>query len=103
MIKGACQGFRFRLAARCWLLVSRLWFLVGELFRVSRFSFAVRCFGAARASRRGACGFGIRFVVPAQSRAQFEPVLKGANLFGRGASDMKSGPRLWPRAALEIP
>lgn len=30
-------------------------------------------------------------VVPAQSRSQFEPVLKGANLFGRGSSDMKSG------------
>lgn len=30
-------------------------------------------------------------VVPAQSRAQFEPVVKGANLFGRGSSDMKSG------------
>ena len=30
-------------------------------------------------------------VVPAQSRAQFEPYVKGANLFGRGSSDMKSG------------
>jgi succinyl-diaminopimelate desuccinylase len=30
-------------------------------------------------------------VVPAQSRQQFTPVLKGGNLFGRGASDMKSG------------
>ena len=30
-------------------------------------------------------------VVPAQSASQFEPVLKGANLFGRGSSDMKSG------------
>lgn len=30
-------------------------------------------------------------VVPAQDRSQFDPVLKGANLFGRGASDMKSG------------
>jgi succinyl-diaminopimelate desuccinylase len=30
-------------------------------------------------------------VVPAQSRVQFTPVLKGANLFGRGSSDMKSG------------
>ena len=30
-------------------------------------------------------------VVPAQSQSQFEPVLKGANLFGRGSSDMKSG------------
>ena len=30
-------------------------------------------------------------VVPAQSRAQFEPRMKGANLFGRGSSDMKSG------------
>jgi succinyl-diaminopimelate desuccinylase len=30
-------------------------------------------------------------VVPAQSPTQFEPVVKGANLFGRGSSDMKSG------------
>jgi acetylornithine deacetylase/succinyl-diaminopimelate desuccinylase-like protein len=30
-------------------------------------------------------------VVPAQSDAQFQPRLKGANLFGRGSSDMKSG------------
>ena len=30
-------------------------------------------------------------VVPAQSRAQFEPRMRGANLFGRGSSDMKSG------------
>lgn len=30
-------------------------------------------------------------VVPAQSPAQFDPRIKGANLFGRGSSDMKSG------------
>lgn len=30
-------------------------------------------------------------VVPAQSPAQFTPAVKGANLFGRGSSDMKSG------------
>jgi succinyl-diaminopimelate desuccinylase len=30
-------------------------------------------------------------VVPAQSPTQFEPSVKGANLFGRGSSDMKSG------------
>ncbi len=30
-------------------------------------------------------------VVPAQSSVQFDPLLKGANLFGRGSSDMKSG------------
>jgi acetylornithine deacetylase/succinyl-diaminopimelate desuccinylase family protein len=30
-------------------------------------------------------------VVPAQSRDQFQPRLEGANLFGRGSSDMKSG------------
>jgi acetylornithine deacetylase/succinyl-diaminopimelate desuccinylase family protein len=30
-------------------------------------------------------------VVPAQSRDQFQPHVKGANLFGRGSSDMKSG------------
>ncbi len=30
-------------------------------------------------------------VVPAQTQDQFEPKLKGANLFGRGSSDMKGG------------
>ena len=30
-------------------------------------------------------------VVPAQAPAQFTPELRGANLFGRGSSDMKSG------------
>lgn len=30
-------------------------------------------------------------VVPAQSREQFEPRVDGANLFGRGSSDMKGG------------
>src|ERR1035438_8847400 len=30
-------------------------------------------------------------VVPAQSRSQFEPEVKGVNLFGRGSADMKSG------------
>ena len=30
-------------------------------------------------------------VVPAQSASQFAPVVTGANLFGRGSSDMKSG------------
>ncbi len=30
-------------------------------------------------------------VVPAQSRQQFQPRVEGANLFGRGSSDMKSG------------
>lgn len=30
-------------------------------------------------------------VVPAQERSQFDPQIKGDNLFGRGSSDMKSG------------
>ena len=30
-------------------------------------------------------------VVPARNRAQFQPRVEGANLFGRGSSDMKSG------------
>jgi acetylornithine deacetylase/succinyl-diaminopimelate desuccinylase-like protein len=60
--------------------------------------------GFADARREGACvlasaGTGQRIlyfsghydVVPAQSREQFEPRVEGANLFGRGSSDMKSG------------
>jgi len=54
--------------------------------------------------REGACvlasaGSGLRTlyfsghydVVPAQTRDQFQPRIEGANLFGRGSSDMKSG------------
>ena len=41
-------------------------------------------------------------VVPAQSRSQFEPEVKGANLFGRGSSDMKSGLAAMTYAALAL-
>jgi acetylornithine deacetylase/succinyl-diaminopimelate desuccinylase family protein len=41
-------------------------------------------------------------VVPAQSRAQFDPVVKGSNLFGRGSSDMKSGLAAMTYAALAV-
>lgn len=41
-------------------------------------------------------------VVPAQSPTQFEPVAKGANLFGRGSSDMKSGLAAMIYAALAL-
>src|ERR1700675_1028622 len=41
-------------------------------------------------------------VVPAQSPTQFEPVVKGANLFGRGSSDMKSGLAAMIYAALAL-
>src|SRR3984957_15634835 len=41
-------------------------------------------------------------VVPAQSRSQFEPEIKGANLFGRGSSDMKSGLAAMTYAALAL-
>jgi succinyl-diaminopimelate desuccinylase len=41
-------------------------------------------------------------VVPAQSRSQFEPGVKGANLFGRGSSDMKSGLAAMTYAALAL-
>src|SRR6202047_2246370 len=60
--------------------------------------------GLCDVSREGACapasvGTGSRTlyfsghydVVPAQSRDQFQPRVDGANLFGRGSSDMKSG------------
>ena len=41
-------------------------------------------------------------VVPAQSPTQFEPMVKGANLFGRGSSDMKSGLAAMIYAALAL-
>ena len=41
-------------------------------------------------------------VVPAQSPTQFEPSVKGANLFGRGSSDMKSGLAAMIYAALAL-
>jgi succinyl-diaminopimelate desuccinylase len=41
-------------------------------------------------------------VVPAQHRSQFEPEVKGANLFGRGSSDMKSGLAAMTYAALAL-
>lgn len=41
-------------------------------------------------------------VVPAQSQTQFTPEVKGANLFGRGSSDMKSGLAAMTYAALAV-
>jgi succinyl-diaminopimelate desuccinylase len=41
-------------------------------------------------------------VVPAQNPTQFDPVVKGANLFGRGSSDMKSGLAAMTFAALAL-
>lgn len=41
-------------------------------------------------------------VVPAQSRDEFEPRVKGANLFGRGSSDMKSGLAVMLHAAKAV-
>src|SRR5579862_6257524 len=41
-------------------------------------------------------------VVPAQDPSQFEPLVKGANLFGRGSSDMKSGLAAMTYAALAL-
>lgn len=41
-------------------------------------------------------------VVPAQSADQFEPSVKGANLFGRGSSDMKAGLAAMTYAAVAL-
>ena len=41
-------------------------------------------------------------VVPAQSPSQFDPQIKGANLFGRGSSDMKSGLAAMTYAAVAL-
>jgi acetylornithine deacetylase/succinyl-diaminopimelate desuccinylase-like protein len=41
-------------------------------------------------------------VVPAQDRAQFETSIQGANLFGRGSSDMKAGLAAMTYAAVAL-
>ena len=41
-------------------------------------------------------------VVPAQRADQFEPYIKGANLFGRGSSDMKAGLAMMIHAAHSV-
>ena len=56
----------------------------------------VRCEGACVVASAGTGPRTLYFsghfdVVPAQSRDQFQPRIEGANLFGRGSSDMKSG------------
>jgi acetylornithine deacetylase/succinyl-diaminopimelate desuccinylase-like protein len=56
----------------------------------------VRCEGACVVASAGTGPRTLYFsghfdVVPAQSRDQFQPRVKGTNLFGRGSSDMKSG------------
>jgi acetylornithine deacetylase/succinyl-diaminopimelate desuccinylase-like protein len=47
--------------------------------------------GSAGSGRRTLYFSGHYDVVPAQSQDQFQPRVEGANLFGRGWSDMKSG------------
>ncbi len=67
------------------------------LARLKQLGFATHLHGESILARTGStarrtlCFHGHYDVVPAQSRAQFKPLLKGANLFGRGSSDMKSG------------
>jgi succinyl-diaminopimelate desuccinylase len=67
------------------------------LARLKQLGFATRVHGECilaqikPAATRTLCFHGHYDVVPAQSREQFTPVLKGANLSGRGSSDMKSG------------
>jgi succinyl-diaminopimelate desuccinylase len=56
----------------------------------------VRCEGACVLASVGSGSRTLYFsghydVVPAQSPSQFQPRIEGANLFGRGSSDMKSG------------
>ena len=56
----------------------------------------VRCEGSCVLASAGSGSRTLYFsghydVVPAQSRDQFQPRIEGANLFGRGSSDMKSG------------
>jgi succinyl-diaminopimelate desuccinylase len=51
----------------------------------------VRVLASAGTGRRTLYFSGHYDVVPAQSRDQFRPRVEGANLFGRGSSDMKSG------------
>jgi succinyl-diaminopimelate desuccinylase len=56
----------------------------------------VRCEGACVLASAGTGSRTLYFsghydVVPAQSREQFQPRIEGANLFGRGSSDMKGG------------
>ena len=56
----------------------------------------VRCDGACVLASAGTGPRTLYFsghydVVPAQTRNQFQPRIEGANLFGRGSSDMKSG------------
>ncbi len=68
--------------------------LFDELFKLGFDD--VRCEGACVLASAGS-GLQVLYfsghydVVPAQTHGQFEPRVEGANLFGRGSSDMKSG------------
>src|SRR5579871_1174045 len=64
--------------------------------RLEALGFAVRVEGECVLSFAGAGDRVVYFsghydVVPAQDRGQFEPSIRGVNLFGRGSADMKAG------------
>lgn len=72
--------------------------VVESLFRhLKQLGFETKAQGECLLSLIGDCSERVLYfsghydVVPAQDSAQFQPIVRGANLFGRGSSDMKGG------------